>query len=202
MDDTSPEDSEEMLTEKLELVKTWLSRSRDCPLSLSLTKFSPNSLFLPRFLETAVLHCQRWEYVVLYTPIQHLHLLRGEMPLLRKLVFRPSWFQIITHSAHEPVEVFAHAPKLESVTIPQFFLKSAIALPWAQLTHFDGRLSYQDETMEILRDATHLVDCRLRVRRSDEERRPSFSVVHPHLHHFVLLATFSAANLCGLLDNL
>ncbi|KAJ6589149.1 hypothetical protein B0H19DRAFT_1248705 [Mycena capillaripes] len=130
-----------MLTAQLELVKIWFSRSGGCPLSLSLTRFPPNSLFLPRFLETAVLHRRRWEYVVLYTPIKHLHLLRGEMSLLRNGGVHPR-------------------PQLKRVTLPQYFCKSAITLPWAQLTHFDGplsRLSGEDEGLEILRDAPHLV---------------------------------------------
>ncbi|KAJ6589113.1 hypothetical protein B0H19DRAFT_1102958, partial [Mycena capillaripes] len=205
MEGGSRKDSEEMITAQLELVKIWFSRSGDCPLSLSLTNFFPYSLFLPRFLETAVLHCRRWEYVVLYTPIKHLHLLRGEMPLLRKLVFGPSRFRMTTHIAHEPVEVFTHAPQLKRVTLPQYFRKSAITLPWAQLTHFDGplcRLSGEDEGMEILRDAPHLVYCRLRIQRSYEKRRPSFSIIHPHLHHFILLAADLDTDLRGLLDNL
>ncbi|KAJ6589152.1 hypothetical protein B0H19DRAFT_1058201 [Mycena capillaripes] len=200
MDGANYRDSEEMLTAQLELVETWLSRSGDCTLSLSLTEFSPNSVFLPRFLETVALHCQRWEYVVLHnTPIEHLHLLRDEMPLLRNLTLDHGL--LLSGNVQDPVEVFLRAPRLKSVTTPQYFLKTAIALPWAQLTHFDGGRFYEDESREILRDATHLVDCRLHIRRSYVERRPSFSVVHPHLHHFVLRGAVGA-NVCRLLDSL
>ncbi|KAJ6589151.1 hypothetical protein B0H19DRAFT_923037, partial [Mycena capillaripes] len=37
MDGANHRDSEEMLTAKLELIETWLSRSGDCPLALSLS---------------------------------------------------------------------------------------------------------------------------------------------------------------------
>ncbi|KAJ6589114.1 hypothetical protein B0H19DRAFT_1102961 [Mycena capillaripes] len=201
MEGGSRKDSEEMITAQLELVKIWFSRSGDCPLSLSLTNFSQNCLFLPRFLETVVFHCQRWEYFVLYTPIKHLHLIQDEMPFLRKLILGPS--QFLDRIVHEPVEVFLRSPKLESVTVLQYFLKAAILLPWVQLTHFDAHVYYEDESMEILRDATHPVYCRLCLCqwRSDEASRPSFSVVHLHLYHFALLATTGAANRCRLLDN-
>jgi hypothetical protein len=66
-------------TQKLELLKTWITRSGSCPLSLSIIG-PPTSPIFPQFIETAMAHCKRWEQLDMLIPFDDLHLLQDEMP--------------------------------------------------------------------------------------------------------------------------
>ncbi|KAJ6544368.1 hypothetical protein B0H19DRAFT_300426 [Mycena capillaripes] len=159
----SRDDSDKRLAAHLELMEAWLLRSRNCPLSLTLSpsldrrSHLTNSALLPQFLQIlqiAVLYCQRWEHVELCTLFQHLSFIQGEMPLLRDLKVGPS---DLPGDDEPQLRLFNHAPQLETVTLTRYFLKSAMELPWAQSTHVTAECLYPDECVEILRDATHLI---------------------------------------------
>jgi hypothetical protein len=85
--------SDKQLAAQLELLKTWLQRSGNCPLSLSLTHArNITHRLVPQFLRAVMAHCQRWEHLDVLMPFEHMHLLHGDMPLLRTLTFGPSNF--------------------------------------------------------------------------------------------------------------
>jgi hypothetical protein len=105
---------------RLELLDSWLSRSGDCPLSLSLAGSDSNSIAdvtSAGFLQAAVLHCRRWEYITILMPLKHMHLIHGDMPLLRQLTFGPT--ELLSESDEPPAALmlFDRAPQLYHVSL-------------------------------------------------------------------------------------
>ncbi|KAJ6562539.1 hypothetical protein B0H19DRAFT_1144905 [Mycena capillaripes] len=151
-------DDSETLSRKLELLETWLKRSRNCRLSLVLKclGYETPLPIMTQFLQVAVVHCQRWEHVNALVAFEHLHVIQGRMPLLRELIIGPSMFP---HGQPDP---------LESIVLTRFFLKSVMTLPWSQLTHLTAHCVYEHECTAILRDATRLVVCTFDVCGSDD----------------------------------
>ncbi|KAF7334593.1 hypothetical protein MVEN_02289200 [Mycena venus] len=117
-------------------------------------------------------------------PFQHLHLIQGDMPHVRKLTFGPS----LLPPATEPLHLFDHAPQLTSVVLTLHFLKSLYHLPWVQLTHLNGHFLFERECAEILRDATNLVQCTFGVCDTDSENPSPIPEVpvHNHLRPLIL----------------
>jgi hypothetical protein len=184
--EVSKNDSDEKLAALLELLQTWLSRSGDYSLSLSLRERSPKSPLSPQFLQAALLHCHRWEYVEIWVDCKHLYLTQGEMPLLRDLNFGPIKFR---RDFQPHALLFDDAPQLKRITLPLRFSLNSIRLPWAQLTHLDAQFHFDNECLEIMNMAPHLVDCKLCVLASMGNLLPV--VVHPHLRHLSLFAADS-----------
>ncbi|KAF8175459.1 hypothetical protein K438DRAFT_1847756 [Mycena galopus ATCC 62051] len=113
-------DSEKKLAAELELLKTWLKRSRDCPLSLSLTHVrNVTHRLVPQFLRAIVTHRQRWEHVDILMPFEHMHLIQGDMPLLRNLTFGPSNFP---HGRARFPHLFHGAPQLKRAILTRNYL--------------------------------------------------------------------------------
>ncbi|KAF7349232.1 F-box domain-containing protein [Mycena sanguinolenta] len=154
-------DSEKRLAAELELLKTWLKRSGDCPLSISLAHSrNITHRLVPQFLRAIVAHRQRWEHVDLLMPFEYMHLIHGNMPLLRNLTFGPSNYP---HGRARFPDLFHDAPHLRRVILTRNFFKSFMALPWAQLTHVEADCLYEHECIDILREAPLLVACTFRV---------------------------------------
>ncbi|KAJ7908881.1 hypothetical protein B0H13DRAFT_1715160 [Mycena leptocephala] len=65
-------------------IKTWLNRSRCCPLSLQFGRGDPR-LDITQVLKTVVPHRARWEHLDCYLPPSHIPIIDGPMPLLRFL---------------------------------------------------------------------------------------------------------------------
>ncbi|KAJ6562479.1 hypothetical protein B0H19DRAFT_1144692 [Mycena capillaripes] len=190
---TAESEHSEILEKKLELLITWLKRSGNYPLSLKLT------CHLARFLEAIILHCQRWEYVDVVAPIEHLRLIQGDMPLLQNATFGPTIFP----RGSSELTLFDRAPQLKKVVFTRFSFKPVISVPWTQLTHLDAHCVFENECTAILSDATHLVHCQFSVC-GGEEPSTQVAVVHAHLRHltFVVYDLDAEADLQGLLDNL
>jgi hypothetical protein len=101
-------------------------------------------------------HCQRWEDLDVLMPFEHMHLLHGDMPLLRTLAFSPSNFPHGRRSRFAQTPFHA-APQLKRIILTRNFFTSVTALPWAQLTHLEADCLYEHECLEIFRDAPLLV---------------------------------------------
>jgi len=172
-------DTSKKVIKQLDLLQTWVARSGDLPLSLCL-RFFTDSSHLPQLLQTAMAHCQRWEYVELNVPFEHLDLIHGAMPLLRELIFG---FTMVPNAMDETVlTLFDRAPRLKTVVLTDFFT-CFVSLPWAQLTHLNGRYLFEHECTEILQDAAHLIHCQFHVCFSNKEMLP---VVHSNLRDLTL----------------
>ncbi|KAJ6602830.1 hypothetical protein DFH09DRAFT_1125599 [Mycena vulgaris] len=187
--------------DRLELMKTWISRSGNCPLALSITGYSPMLHVLSQYLETAVLHCKRWEHIEIIMPFENLHVIQGEMPLLRQLTFGPS--ELPREGEHTALTLFDHAPQLKRAIITDCFLSPVLVLPWAQLTHLEGTCLYEHECIEILGHAINLTHCTLNVCTSADEDyiRLPVPLILPQLCHFILHITDTDVYLSKILDN-
>ncbi|KAJ7901110.1 hypothetical protein B0H14DRAFT_1363984 [Mycena olivaceomarginata] len=194
---------------QLELLKTWLSRSGGCPLSMDLSlphaiDEIPRTAIDEEILRTAVMHSERWEYANLFLSFRHLGLLRvaNAMPLLRHLTFG---FEGLIPSE---ITLFDRAPRMKHVVLTPGFEKSDITLPWGQLTHLDAHLLYLGECAEILRDATNLVYCNFGICRTVNPILIPTIPIQPHLRHLVLRYPgghyygHPSFNLSGLFHNL
>ncbi|KAJ7042908.1 hypothetical protein C8F04DRAFT_1075208 [Mycena alexandri] len=187
-------------SQKLELLKTWLGRSGDCPLRLSF-KFwgGGNPGYLPQFLQTIVAHCARWEDITLLVPLHYMHHIQGEMPLLRHLKFGPH--SPLTRRDHEKASgltLFDRVTQLRTLVLTDGFTKARVRhLPWAQLTHIESHIFDEFECVELIRDATQLTHCKLGV--CPPNRRDTHAdalgaaaiVQRPRLRHLILLAEVS-----------
>ncbi|KAJ7720012.1 hypothetical protein B0H16DRAFT_391972 [Mycena metata] len=167
MDITKPWDDDKAAVQ-LELINAWLSRSGDCPLSITLTDSSDSPL-AAQFLQAAILRCARWEHVDLLIPFEHLHFIEGNMPLLRDLTIGPNE---IPDRHGLQVSVFDRAPLLTHVVLTHDFVPYAIRLPWGQLTHLVGLCLFEHECTEILSHAVQLVHCTFSIFGSAEPYRP------------------------------
>ncbi|KAJ7620664.1 hypothetical protein B0H17DRAFT_1113604 [Mycena rosella] len=189
IDDTESDD-------QLEHLKTWLARSGDCPLAISIIGNGSKQSLL---LQAALLHCRRWEHIEICVSFEAFGVIQGDMPLLRHLRFGPTE---LPSELAPALTLFDRAPQLKSVILTGCFLPSILHLPWAQLTHLDGECLYEYECTEVFGQATNLVRCTIGVCSSAEPYTP-LPVAHvlPHLRHLILFATDGDACLMMILDN-
>ncbi|KAJ6589351.1 hypothetical protein B0H19DRAFT_1367734 [Mycena capillaripes] len=155
----------------LELLKKWIARSRNCLLSLSLSLRGPPkaSPIFSQFIETVVAHCARCEHLNVLVPLDHLHRLTGDMPLLRDLTFGPT---DLRYDVDLTLSLFA--PQLRRIVLTPCFLNANIA---------------STNTNASRSCAPRLVACTLTVCCSDEDAVFVDTAIpaHPHLRNMALL---------------
>ncbi|KAJ7042966.1 hypothetical protein C8F04DRAFT_1075526 [Mycena alexandri] len=182
--DAFQNDSDAEQARKLEILKTWLTRSSNCPLSLSLSGASYAPL-LGDFIEAILAHRARWEHVDVLVPPKAAHLMRGEMPLLRSLTFGP-----ILHyrgPTGASCSLFDHAPLLTDVVLGGNFFTNQMRFPWAQLTHLNALCLIEWECADVLREAPRLVSFEVRVAPNPSNRGEDVDVpVHLLLRDLIL----------------
>ncbi|KAJ7756259.1 hypothetical protein B0H16DRAFT_696271 [Mycena metata] len=197
---TALEWSDEEEGRQFEVLTTWLARSRDCPLSLSLSGASHSHL-MPDLLQAIWPHRERWEYLDVLINMQDIHLMQGDMPLLRHITFGPDGFY--PRGIKPPPTLFERAPSLRSVVLGVNFLVDCLRLPWANLTHLEAQCLYEHECTDVLRDATNLVSCKLNVIQDElAEDAGSAVPVHLHLRDLVLCPKNPNVWLWEILDDL
>ncbi|KAJ7257073.1 hypothetical protein C8J57DRAFT_1235350 [Mycena rebaudengoi] len=141
---------------QLTVLKTWLERSKDCSLSLSLTKsYMHTPLDLSPYTDVIISHAARWEYVKLMLPSEEYHWIEASFPLLRHLTIAPSTYE--TESRPAKI-ILDNAPQLGSVVLGEFFKSPPLVLSWAQLTSIDVARMTPIKVVAILRQVTALVN--------------------------------------------
>ncbi|KAJ7280994.1 hypothetical protein C8J57DRAFT_1300619 [Mycena rebaudengoi] len=170
---------EELQTRALDLLKTWLLRSKDCPLSICLEydPYSPNMGVIP-FVEAILAHAERWEYINLEMPFNPrvLNLIASgsdfPLPLLRSVTLRHCALSRDVPEA--PPSLFGIAPKLKKVTLSSLSLGPAIELPWSQLTTISIQSLREAQCVEIFQQAAALAEfrCDRVFRDGDEDPSP------------------------------
>ncbi|KAJ7161031.1 hypothetical protein C8R46DRAFT_358461 [Mycena filopes] len=164
---------------KLELLNSWMTRSKNCALSLAIC-VAHDFTFMQEVLQAVVAQCRRWEHITLQVPAPHMPLIQGDMPRLRTLDFGPT-----SHPPRGPLTLFDRAPQLRSVVLTIQFRPSAVPLPWAQLTHLEAHRLYEHECLEILTEAKNLVRCKVSICSGGIVLRDCIPA-HPHLCHLSL----------------
>jgi hypothetical protein len=142
------------LDAQLNVLTTWLSRSKNCPLSLSFEMerhlVSPK---LPRFMAALISQSECWEHIILTIPFNDLRWLDRPFPLLRDLTFGPT----DDFATEDTIMVFGDAPQLRSVDLGVMFDPSRVVLPWSQLTSIAAVKIEPALVADILQQATALV---------------------------------------------
>ncbi|KAJ7280972.1 hypothetical protein C8J57DRAFT_1564384 [Mycena rebaudengoi] len=166
-------------TTALDLLRTWMSRSKNCPLSICLEcnkDVLKMEIDVTPFIEAIIAHAEHWEYIDLKAPLhlQGLELISSgpDFPLLRSVTLRHSRGKDMPEA---PLSLFSNAPKLKEVALSgPLGLRFAIQLPWSQLTTISMKLFYEDGCVNILQHATALVEFRCDgvFRRDDEDPSP------------------------------
>ncbi|KAJ7257087.1 hypothetical protein C8J57DRAFT_555592 [Mycena rebaudengoi] len=144
-------DFDRFVNTKLSILETWLARSKNCPLSLSLqtrSGYCDGAPQLRRLEDTMSAHSDRLQFLDIDGDG-----LRGPFPLLRELTVGSS----VVHTA---ATVFCDAPSLTTVHFPRASTPSYFELPWSQLTTISVMECELSEVANILRLAVSLVDFR------------------------------------------
>ncbi|KAJ7271738.1 hypothetical protein C8J57DRAFT_287078 [Mycena rebaudengoi] len=144
---------ESTMTAQLNVLTTWLSRSKICPLSISFEiQFDLSSPTLPHFTAALISHSGRWQHLVLDIPFDDFRSL-DHFPLLRDLTLGPS-----RYGPTGALTVFHSAPQLKRVLFGRLLNPSRVNLPWAQLTHILARNLFLPVAAQILWQASALVE--------------------------------------------
>ncbi|KAF7376871.1 F-box domain-containing protein [Mycena sanguinolenta] len=149
-DDPSSALLEDKVARRLEITQTWLGRSGQCPLSISLQSapegISPTSSPSPsararstRFMETLLSFAPRWQHIQFTSPLSLLSEVmshfEAEVPLLETAAFH--------HQGHNPQPStwgpctfnMLRGARISSLSIPgAIFLPANLPLQWSQLT--------------------------------------------------------------------
>jgi len=141
------------------LVQLWLARSRNLPLSISL---STNIRWITHpVIEAVIPHSHRWEFVDLQLPLSlfaSLAPVRNRLPLLRavKLCVVPSFDS--AESISPSLELLECAPKLRGIYLSSCASPFTLKLPWSQVTI--GTVVYRTvvECLEVMRLSSNLAD--------------------------------------------
>ncbi|KAJ7706930.1 hypothetical protein B0H17DRAFT_1125734 [Mycena rosella] len=183
-------------TKLIELIRSWLSRARRTPLSLSLCLYDPEGMWesdsAGAILQIAVDLSPQWRNIDMeLAPIlsEVLFPLDGNFPLLEKLAIDgierfPSWsFRDAAKLRHFSSSVYYPAPH-----------SSMQLLPWHQITTVCiGELEFSI-WLAILRDATTIVDGTFGVQSDDSPAQPIFVPPLNHLQSLTIVGfAFSAS---------
>ncbi|KAJ7484961.1 hypothetical protein B0H11DRAFT_2019396 [Mycena galericulata] len=158
-------ESSKVSINRLELLDTFFTRSRNCQLNISMTyhPFHPptasGELAAGVAMEAVTQHCRRWEEAYLAVPLLHLTRATGDMPLLHTLTLCVTDIdELVLQGADPtaPVEMFEKAPKLKRLILVDF-IPGIFTLPWAQLTTISIiRARFPLDIVEVLRASVNL----------------------------------------------
>ncbi|KAJ7258893.1 hypothetical protein C8J57DRAFT_1185240 [Mycena rebaudengoi] len=112
-----PRNAERSISEHLNTLNTWLIRSRNCPLSISLAVDEVADCPNP-WTDAIMIHAARWEHMNLFAAFDDLCWIHGPLPLLCALTLGPSELAGLAPTA------FLDVPAL--TTVPLFRAQSPI----------------------------------------------------------------------------
>jgi hypothetical protein len=144
-------------TKALDLLRTWLSRSKNRPLSISLK--SSMRLLEVDFIQAIISHSERWEHIDLKLPIASLRLIGADFPLLRSLTLGPTAYAGEDDSL-DTISPFSNAPLLKHVALTYTFGPAEIQLSWSQLTSISASNLSPAECAKILQHSAALQEFR------------------------------------------
>ncbi|KAF7343063.1 F-box domain-containing protein [Mycena venus] len=185
---------------ELHLLKTSLSRSGSCPLSIALE--SAPTVKLEPFLEAISAHRARWEYLKLDTCFTYLTSIKGPLPTLRSLtlaLFNPQ----VVEQNERISSVFLTASRLRKVALLNYGVMYRTILPWAQLTVLIVEVMPHDECVTVLNLAPNLVHCMLKIFVGAQQSGFGQTIAQlVHLNTLVLQSVLAGSAVADILDTL
>ncbi|KAJ7058555.1 hypothetical protein C8F01DRAFT_1059972 [Mycena amicta] len=172
-----------------ELLRIWLRRSAEAPLSFEFTAFSSERWLRPLFDEI-LLHSGRWQHATLFIPWEWLSSLRGDMPRLLHANLSPTDGPGPGDS--RVVQILPDAPALIHVIFGEHVVIASLDFPsWALLTHIEGLCLYDYELLHLFYLSENIVHCTARILPTGETPLSgSEPITMSHLRH-LKLATHS-----------
>ncbi|KAJ7246242.1 hypothetical protein C8J57DRAFT_1678539 [Mycena rebaudengoi] len=147
------------LDAQLNVLTTWLSRSKNCSVSISFEIDRDfTSLKLPQFTAALLSHSARWEHIrlIISQAFDDLLWIDGHFPLLCDLTFEGNHYRVT--GSETAAVLFQDAPQLKSVVLGVLFYPSRVVLPWSQLTSITAEKLEPNVAADILRQATAIAD--------------------------------------------
>ncbi|KAE9411544.1 hypothetical protein BT96DRAFT_1011337 [Gymnopus androsaceus JB14] len=200
----------------VEVLRVWLSRSGDLPLQFQITatlEFCSHPSF-PALLTSLVASSDRWKILALAdVSMKFLDALASErrarlfpFPLLKALsVLLRDWdndFDDLTdlNELTPALEVFGHAPNLDTLINFNGLNLSRFKLPWNQLTAYVGSdASHAFEHLEVMLLSPNLVECDIAF-----DRTHTWPLVPPlvlrRLRKWTIRFTDLSTNICTILS--
>ncbi|KAJ7460210.1 hypothetical protein FB451DRAFT_1270640 [Mycena latifolia] len=178
------------------MVEMQLLWSRNAPLDIAVEWHGGGDLNDSKAMEVIDLILRqsvRWERMLVClrsTPpgpfIDRLHIIKGRLPLLRRLEFTCTTGMRANHppSAPVPSDAFSIAPNLREVyfitakqyrTYQERSLPFSFAIPWAQITRFRGFYGIQQDPLATLNAAPNILECGMAIASTDE--LPTIAIV-------------------------
>ncbi|KAF7334830.1 hypothetical protein MSAN_02369700 [Mycena sanguinolenta] len=225
----SPDDPTSTLLEnkvarRLEITHTWLGRSGQCPLSISLQSgpapHSPSDSSAPlttsiQFVETLISFAPRWQHIQFTAPlsllVEVMSHFDAEVPLLETVAFYYRQGYNSALSTWGPFNMLRGA-RISSLSIPAAILLSVnLPLQWSQLTtltvggprHSVPPTMTSDALLRVISKCPELRCCKLMVRDPDTNIEMPFSehsiIELPFLH---TLAIHCVARVAPTVSNL
>ncbi|KAJ7659167.1 hypothetical protein DFH06DRAFT_437341 [Mycena polygramma] len=145
---------------QLQLLDIWLTRSRQCPLSVTIAvnnRFDDRAWLARQFVDCIAPHHKRLEVLMFKVAHGELPKFQGELPLLRVLHIWPVYGTLYTIPPDPVPRMFIGAPKLTTVAIDGSFC-TLLPLPWRQLTSLSISHGAVDDVAQVLRMTPHLTD--------------------------------------------
>ncbi|KAJ6546190.1 hypothetical protein DFH09DRAFT_1171434 [Mycena vulgaris] len=161
---------------QLRLLKTWLTRSRDCPLTIAL-QYRPPILPVPaghdsvhEFIDAISPHRRRCHTLSLILPLRDIFRFDGEFTSLQALAIGVSDLPDETQTDPSwPMEIFHRAPKLRALVIAGGFNPNTVLLPWAQIMMLANlAVPFPNDLAEVLRSTTNLSSLRVDIMAPDD----------------------------------
>ncbi|KAJ7657773.1 hypothetical protein DFH06DRAFT_454071 [Mycena polygramma] len=159
-------------------LRSWVSRSGCYPLSILMNEdLYENKAHVAEILQILLPHRERWEYLKLSLPSEHLPLIEVPMPQLCELEVR------LPDGVVAPVSLDG-VPRLEAVTLWDFPSSPDNLLPWSQLTSLDLVGVEPHDCTPILAQTVNLLYCGL-VLLGEDTNEPDIRL--PFLESLVLM---------------
>ncbi|KAJ7128716.1 hypothetical protein C8R44DRAFT_778553 [Mycena epipterygia] len=169
----------------LRLLETWLARSRDCCLTVSIFHSCPELASAHKFVDAILPHHKRWWKIQLVIPFRDIPVIGDELPLLEELsIGRYDWNDVAEPAeAALPLTMFQGAPKLRKVGFIRLN-PNAFALPWEKITWICLlNVQFPQHVAQLLRAAINVDSFGIQIlSSSDDEIMANLADVPPLVH--------------------
>ncbi|KAF8956707.1 hypothetical protein BDZ97DRAFT_2062743 [Flammula alnicola] len=190
---------------KAELVKQWLDRSGQLPLSITLIIDPPEfdralEKSFSRLFDIVRQYSHRWHSLTLYCDMRYNHYIIGDLmqaPMLQTICLLPDYYSMGS-TFHLP-----ETPSLHHFEINSDISLSDVVVQWDNLTYFEGYSNSPGEILTILYAARRLVTGKFHsVRKTSNEGFPESAahVTHTSLKHLCISTGLNDPRLFSLIN--
>ncbi|KAJ7176183.1 hypothetical protein C8R43DRAFT_975140 [Mycena crocata] len=157
---------------QLQILDLWLTRSRDCPISISIVDLARVPQSMREFVTAILPHSKRCKTLNVVLPDNDLSVLVGQFPLLRSLSIG---FSDEIPMRPYTVGAFREAPTLDTVVVYTGGRIGDLSLPWRRITSLHIRNGWVcRELVDVLHAAVQLAILGLEITFSEMDAATAF----------------------------